>query len=142
MAINGAISSLELEILSSCLKYWEIEKNIAAAAAAAKSSQSCQTLSNPIDGIPPGYRSWDSPSKNNGVGCHFLLQCMKLKSESEVAQFCPTLCDPMDCSLSGSFVHGIFQARVLEWVAISVSKRILTAKLSIKSHKIFIFKRN
>ena len=60
---------------------------------------------------------WDSPGKNNGVGCHFLLQCMKVKSESEVAQSCPTLSDPMDCSLSGSSVHGIFQARVLELYA-------------------------
>ena len=60
---------------------------------------------------------WDSPGKNTGVGCHFLLQCMKVKSESEVAQLCPTLSDPMDCSLPGSSIHGIFQARVLEWVA-------------------------
>ena len=57
---------------------------------------------------------WDSPGKNTGVGCHFLLQCMKVKSESEVAQLCPTLSDTMDCSLPGSSVHGIFQARVLE----------------------------
>ena len=57
---------------------------------------------------------WDSPSKNTGVGCHFLLQCMKVKSESEVVQSCPTLSDPMDCSLPGSSTHGIFQARVLE----------------------------
>ena len=55
-------------------------------------------------------RPWDSPGKNTGVGCHFLLQCMKVKSESEVAQLCPTLSDPMDCSLPGSSVHGIFQA--------------------------------
>ena len=55
---------------------------------------------------------WDSPGKNTGVGCHFLLQCMKVKSESEVAQLCPTLSDPTDCSLPGSSVHGIFQARV------------------------------
>ena len=61
---------------------------------------------------------WDSPGKNTGVGCHFLLQCMKVKSQSEVAQLCPTLSDPMDCSPLGSFVHGIFQARVLEWGAI------------------------
>ena len=60
-------------------------------------------------------RPWDSPGKNTGVGCHFLLQCMKVKSEREVIQSCPTLSDPMDCSLSGSSVHGIFQARVLEW---------------------------
>ena len=57
-------------------------------------------------------RPWDSPGKNTGVGCHFLLQCMKVKSESEIAQLCPTLSVPMDCSLPGSSVHGIFQARV------------------------------
>src|SRR5574340_321209 len=62
---------------------------------------------------------WDSPGKSTGVGCHFLLQCMRGKSESEVAQSCLTLSDPMDCSLPGSSVHGIFQARVLEWGAIA-----------------------
>ena len=66
-------------------------------------------------------RPWDSPGKNTGVGCHFLLQCMKVKSECEVAQSCPTPSHPMDCSLPGSSVHGIFQARVLEWVAIAFS---------------------
>ena len=66
-------------------------------------------------------RPWDSPGKNTGVGCHFLLQCMKVKSESEVAQSCLTLRDPMDCSLPGSSVHGIFQARVLEWGAVAFS---------------------
>ena len=66
---------------------------------------------------------WDSPGKNTGVGCHFPLQCVKMKSESEVAQSCLTLSDPMDCSLSGSSVHGVFQARVLEWVAIAFSVR-------------------
>ena len=66
-------------------------------------------------------RPWDSPGKNTGVGCHFLLQCRKVKSETEVAQSCPTLRDPMDCSLPGSSVHGIFQARVLEWGAIAFS---------------------
>ena len=55
---------------------------------------------------------WDSPGKNTGVGCHFLLQCMKVKSESEAAQSCLTLSDPMDCSLPGSSIHGILQARV------------------------------
>ena len=60
-------------------------------------------------------RPWDSPGKNTAVGCHFLLQCMKVKSESEVAQSCPTLSNPMDCSLPGSSTHGIFQARVPEW---------------------------
>ena len=64
---------------------------------------------------------WDSPGKNTGVGCHFLLQCMTVKSESEVAQSCLTLSDPVDCSLPGSSVHGIFQARVLEWGAIAFS---------------------
>ena len=65
---------------------------------------------------------WDPPGKNTGVGCHFPLQCMKVKSESEVAQSCPTLSDPMDCSLPGSSAHGIFQARALEWGAIAFSK--------------------
>ena len=65
---------------------------------------------------------WDSPGKNTGVGCHFLLQCMKVKSESEVTQSCLTPSDPMDCSLPGSSVHGIFQARVLEWGAIAFSR--------------------
>ena len=65
---------------------------------------------------------WDSLGKNTRVGCHFLLQCMKVKSESEVAQSCPTLSDTVDCSLPGSSVHGIFQARVLEWGAIAFSE--------------------
>ena len=69
-------------------------------------------------------RPWDSPGKNTGVGCHFLFQCMKVKSESEVAQSCLTLHDPMDCSLPGSSVHGIFQARVLEWGAIAFSGQV------------------
>ena len=71
-------------------------------------------------------RPWDSPGKNTGVGCHFLLQCMKVKSESEVAQSCPTLSNPMDGSLPGSSVHGIFQARVLEWGAIAFSASLIT----------------
>ena len=66
-------------------------------------------------------RPWDSPGKNTGVGCHFLLQCMKVKSESEVTQSCPTLSDPIDCNLPGSSIHGIFQARVLERSAIAFS---------------------
>ena len=66
-------------------------------------------------------RPWDSPGKNTGVGWHFLLQCMKVKSESEVAQSCPTLRDPMNCSPPGSSARGIFQARVLEWGAIAFS---------------------
>ena len=96
------------------------------AAATAKSLQSCPTLCDPIDGQPTRLpRSWDSPGKNTGVGCHFLLQCMKVKSESEVAQSCPTFSDPMDCSLPGPSTHGIFQARVLEWGAIAFSVFVL-----------------
>ena len=68
------------------------------------------------------HHPWDSPSKNTGVSCHFLLQCMKVKSESEVAQSCLTHSNPMDCSLPGSSIHGNFQARVLEWVAIAFSE--------------------
>ena len=74
---------------------------------------------------------WDSPGKNTRAGCHFLLQCMKVKSEGEVAQ-CPTLSDPMDCSLPGSSIHGIFQARVLEWGAIAFSAYGLELKLKLK----------
>ena len=93
----------------------------AAAAAAAKSLQLCPTL-RPHRRQPTRLpRPWDSPGKNTGVGCHFLLQCMKVKRESEVAQLCPTLSDPVDCSPPGSSVHGIFQARVLEEGAIAFS---------------------
>ena len=91
------------------------------AAAATKLLQSCRTLCDPIDGSPPSH-PWDSLGKNTGVGCHFLLQCMKEKSEREVTQSCPTLSDPMDCNLPGSSIHGIFQARVLEWGAIAFSR--------------------
>ena len=82
---------------------------------------------------------WDSPGKNTGVGCHFLRQCIEVKSESEVVQLCPTFRDPMDCSLPGSFVHGIFQARVLEWGAIAFSNpgHLVTHKIK-HSHKILI----
>ena len=69
------------------------------------------------------HRPWDSPGKNTAVGCHFPLQCVKVKSESKVTQSCQTLCDPMDRSLPGSSTHGILQARVLEWVAIAFSPR-------------------
>ena len=77
---------------------------------------------------------WDFPGKNTGVGCHFLLQRIEVKSESEVAQSRPTLCDPMDCSLPGSSIHGIFQARVLEWGAIAFSD-IPISKLLIKRNE-------
>ena len=77
---------------------------------------------------------WDSQGKNTGVGCYFLLQCMKVKSESEVTQSCPTLSDPMDCSPPGSSIHGIFQARVLEWGAIAffADNEHLIAKFRLK----------
>ena len=92
------------------------------AAAADKSLQSCLTV-RPHRRQPTRLPCpWDSPGKNAAVGCHFLLQCMKLKSESEVAQSCQTLSNPMDCSPPGSSVHGIFQARVLEWGAIAFSE--------------------
>ena len=78
---------------------------------------------------------WDSPGKNTGVGCHFLLQCMKVKSESEVAQSYPTLSDPMDCSLPDSSIRGIFQARVLEWGAIPFSKKPLENPKTTKDTK-------
>ena len=88
----------------------------------------CQVTSVVSDSVRPHRRQltrlpcpWDSPGKNTGVGCHFLLQSMKVKSEREVAQSYPTLSDPMDCSLWGSFLHRIFQARVLEWGAIAFS---------------------
>ena len=96
---------------------WTLEKWYAAA----KSPQSCPTLCDPIHQAP---LSLEFSSKNTGVGCHFLLQCMKVKNESEVAQSCLTLSDPMDCSSPGSSVHGIFQTRVLEWDAIAFSAGI------------------
>ena len=79
--------------------------------------------------------SWDFPGKNTGVGCHFFLQCMKVKSEREVAQSCPALRDPMDCSLPGSSIHGIFQARVLEWGAIAFSYTLTMKKQKEKLRK-------
>ena len=75
----------------------------------------------PQTAVHQASRPWDSPGKNTGLGCQFLLQCMKVKSESEVAQSCLTLRNPMDCSPPGSSIHGIFQARVLEWGAIAFS---------------------
>ena len=77
------------------------------------------------------------PDKNTGVGCHFLLQCVKVKSEREVAQSCLTLSDPMDCSLPGSSAHGIFQARVLEWGAIAFSRSIYKSPLSLAAYHLW-----
>ena len=91
-----------------------------------KSLQSCQTPCDPMDCSLPGSSvCGDSPGKKTEVGCYFLLQCMKVKSESEVAQSCLTLSDPMDRSLPSSSVHGIFQARVLEWGAIAFSTLVV-----------------
>ena len=93
--------------------------------AAAKSLQLCLTV-RPHRQQPTRLPCpWDSPGKNTGVGCHFLLQGAKVKSEREVAQSCPTLSDPMDCSPQGSSVYGVFQARVLEWGAIAFSEILL-----------------
>ena len=98
-------------------------------AATAKSLQLCPTLWDPHRQQPTRpLCPWDSPGKNTGVGCHFLLQCMKVKSESEVAQSCPTPSYPMDCCLPGPSIHGIFQARVLEWGAINIAS---TPQLSV-----------
>ena len=105
-----------------------------AAAAAAKSLQLCPTLCDPHRRQPTRLpHPWDSPGKNTGVGCHFLFQCMKVKSESEVVQSCPTLRDPMDCSLPGSSAHGSFQARVLEWVASASPSSFLETVFSLNS---------
>ena len=90
-------------------------------AAAAKLLQLCPTLRAHRRQPTRLLRPWDSPGKNTGVGCHFLLQCIKAKSERKVAHSCLTLSDPMDCSLPDSSVHGIFQARVLEWGATAFS---------------------
>ena len=93
----------------------------------------CYVTSFVSDSVRPHRRQptrllcpWDSPGKNTGVSCHFLLQCMKVKNEGEVAQSCPAVRDPMDCSLPGSSVHGIFQARALEWGAIAFSIPMLS----------------
>ena len=112
--INNFIEiAWNLEIKSTMIEIW-IKYFV-------KSLQSCPTVRPQRQQATRRPRPWDSPGKNTGVGCHFLLQCVKVKSESEVAQLCPTLSDPLDCSTPGSSVHGIFQARVLEWGAIAFS---------------------
>ena len=104
----------------------------------------CQVTSVMLDSVWPLRQQptrlphpWDSPGKNTGVGCHFLLQCMKVKSESEVTQSCLTLSNPMVCSLPGSFLRGIFQARVLEWVAIAFSTK---EWIQIQKQQMFVWK--
>ena len=110
-------------MLLSCFSRVQLCATLWTAAAAAKSLQSYPTLWNSIDtAAHQAPRSLGFSSKNTGVGCHFLLQCMKVKSKNEVTQSCPTLHDRMDCSLPGSSAHGIFQARVLEWVAMPSSR--------------------
>ena len=115
---------------SSWPRYWTCVFRIAgrfftiwATRSEVKWSRSVVSDSSRPHGLQPTrlHHPWDSPGKNTGVGCHCLLQCMKVKSESEVAQSCLTLHDPVDCSLPCSSVHGIFQARVLEWGAIAFS---------------------
>ena len=97
----------------------------------AKLLQSCPTLWPHRQQPTRLPRPWDSPGKNTGVGCHFLLQCMKVESESEVAQSCPTPSDPMDHSPPDSSIHGIFQARVLEWGVIDLLTFSLSLILSV-----------
>ena len=106
------------------LDFFKRQKEQLSTAAAAKSRQSCPTPCDPIDGTQQAPLSLGFSRKNTRVGCHFLLQCMKVKSESEFAQSCMAVHDPMDCSLSCSSIHGILQARVLEWGAIAFSKEI------------------
>ena len=115
---KGKLVSFNRKQNCSSLKVVEVEWEVCCCCVASVVSDSVRPHRWQPTGLP---RPWDSPGKNTRVGCHFLLQCMKVKSESEVAQSCPTLSNPMDCSLSGSSVHGIFQARVLEWGAIAFS---------------------
>ena len=112
---NAILQTLDMEERAKSQGKW------ATSAVAAKSLQSCLTLCDPTDGSQPGSPSLGFSRQETGVGCHFLLQCMKVKSESEVTQSCPTFHDPMDHSLPGSSIHRIFQARVLEWGAIAFS---------------------
>ena len=95
-------------------------------AAAAKSLQSCPTLCDPIDSNPPGSPVLGFSRQEHWSGLHFLLQYIKVKSESEVTQSCLTLSDPMDYRLPGSSIHGIFQAKVLEWGAIAFSRELFS----------------
>ena len=107
--ILGAPKSLQMVIAAMKLGHFFLGRKAMTnlAAAAAKSLQSCPTLHDPTDSSPPGSSVPGIFQASTGVGCHFLLQCMKVKSEGEVAQSCPTLRDPMDCSLPGSSIHGI-----------------------------------
>ena len=111
---------------------------LSSSSSSSKSLQSCPTLQPHRRRQPTRLpRPWDSAGMNTGVGCHFLLQCMKVKTESEVAQSSPTLCDPMDCSPPGSSIHGIFQARVLGWGAIAFSLELLGSLIKLSVVTIF-----
>ena len=126
MGTNTKVNNLPIYIIIIYIIIcWYIN---AAAAAAAKSLQLCPTLRSHRRQPTRLPSPWDSPGKNTGVGCHFLLQCMKVQSESEVAQLYPTLSDSMDGSPPGSSIHGIFQARVLEWGATAFSILMLNIK--------------
>ena len=120
-----SVVTMCLLLLESCREKPEEAKKLSlgnvTAATAAKSLQSCSTLRPHRQQLARLPCPWDSPGKSTGMGCHFLLECKKVKSESEVAQSCPTLRNPTDWSPPGSSVHGTFQARVLEWVAIAFS---------------------
>ena len=107
----------------------------AAAAAAAKSLQSCPTLCDPIDGSHQVLRLWDSPGKNTGVGCHYLLQCMKVKSESEVAQSCPTPSNPMDCSHQAPPSLGFSRQEYWSGVSLPSPVHALETEMYSKSEK-------
>ena len=128
MSVFGTVSDIW-----HCFKHRHFSIYVFSLAAAAKSLQSCLTSVRPHRRQPTRLpRPWDSPGKNTGVGCHFLLQCRKVKSESEVTQSCLTLSNPMDCSPPGSPIHGILQARVLEWDAIAFSIFSLEPPLTVK----------
>ena len=110
LVLKGLVSlhrTVQLQLLQ---RYW-----LGHAAAAAKSLQSCPTMCDPIDSSHQAPLSLGFSRQEHGVGCHFLLQCRKVKSESEVTQSYPTRSDPMDCSLPGSSIHGILQAKYWSW---------------------------
>ena len=132
MACSG---SLTPHFVNNDYKSWDLLKHCACTSQGTCLLMSCCQVESVVsDSVRPhGLKPtrllcpWDSPGKNTGVSCHFLLQCLKVKSESEVAQSCLTLSDPMDCSLPGSSIHGVFQARVLEWGAIAFSDAYISS---------------
>ena len=122
LAVQGTLKSLLQQHTSKASIIIKHQNNYATAATAKSVTSVVSDSVSPHRRQPIRLpRPWDSPGNNTEVGSHFLLQNMKVKSESEVAQLCPTLRDPMDCSLPDSPVHRIFQARVLEWLALAFS---------------------